>query len=91
MRDHLEHAARRGHAKAIADLTTRPLAPHLRAIWEQYLSLQRWRGGGGMGPSAMTAPDLVAFCALTGAAFTPWQVDCLKALDLTQLTIVAEE
>lgn len=86
MRDHLEAAAKRGHAKARAELAERPLAAHLRVLWECYLSLQRWRGAGGMEASPLTAADLLAFATLYGIDPTPWQADCLKALDLAHLT-----
>lgn len=77
---------RRGNVKYQADLAERPLAPHLRAVWDCYMSLQRWRAAGGMGASPLTAADLLAFAALYGVTPTPWQADCLKAIDLAHLT-----
>ena len=42
-----------------------------------------------MGASPLTAPDLLAFCTLYGVNPTPWQCDCLKALDVAHLNAQA--
>ena len=42
-----------------------------------------------MGASPVTAHDLLAFCTLYGVTVTPWQADCLKALDIAHLNAQA--
>lgn len=54
-------------------------------MWDVYLSLQRWRGAGGMGNAPMTLHDLSAFEARYGYTLTPWEADCLNALDRAHL------
>ena len=90
MRAHLEHAAKRGNAQAIADLADLPLPPFCRPVFDLYLSLQQWRGSGGMGASPLTTQDLLGFCQLYGVTISPWYVACVKRLDLLQLTIQQE-
>lgn len=87
----MEAAARRGNTRYADDLRAKPLAAYLRPLWECYLAFQRWRGAGGMGISPMTATDLRAFAALYGFDPTPWQADCLKAVDLAHVSIMQAE
>ena len=90
MRQHLERAAKQGHPRAIAELAERPLAGHLRPLWDAYLSFSRWRGAGAMGMNPMAATELCAFSAIYGVTFTPWQADVLKVLDVTHISIQME-
>lgn len=73
------------YAQALRDLNGPDIRPRARAIWDLYLSLQRWRGNGGMAAASLTLPDIEAFERRYGVALTAWQCDCIKALDLAFL------
>jgi len=88
-RAHLLHAAKRGNKTAIAKLRGPELAPDLSALWQVYLQFQRWRGASPMGLAPMTLDDLDRFEQRFGYAFTPWEADVLKSLDLHQLQAFA--
>lgn len=91
MRDHLEAAVKRGKTRYADDLRPLPISRSQRAIWDCYLSMQRWRGAGGVGASPLTSSDLLDFCAIYGITLTAWQADCIKAIDLAHLAIMQAE
>lgn len=47
--------------------------------------------GSGMGPSAIGAPDLLAYQQLNGIELNPWELDCIHALDQVALKAAIEK
>lgn len=47
--------------------------------------------GLGMGPSAIGAPDLLAYQHLNGIELNPWELDCIHALDQVALKAAIEK
>lgn len=68
-----------------------PCPPELEHVWEWFDSLNTGRGSNGFGPSPLSFGEIAAWSALTGNDPTPWEVDLLKALDLTYLKEMAAD
>ena len=47
--------------------------------------------GSGMGPSAIGAPDLLAYQQLSCIDLNPWELDCIHALDQVALKAAIEK
>lgn len=56
-----------------------------------FCELSSARGAGGLGPAAITYPDLDAWARLTRRAPTPWEVGTIKALDAAFLKVATEK
>jgi hypothetical protein len=50
-------------------------------VWNWFQQLSAGRGGGGMGPSAITYPDMQAFFGLYGIRPDVWELDAIRLLD----------
>lgn len=88
-RDHLQAYAR-SSGKVPPELIVPPIPGGLHAIWDFFLQLHHMRGGG-MGPSAIKASDLLAFQQLHGVELNPWELDCIHALDQVALKAASEQ
>lgn len=80
-RAHLEHAARRGNAKAQAALVAPPLRARFVHLWHWFQELHGARGSGMNGPAPITWPDLDAWARRTRRDPSPWECTALKAMD----------
>ena len=88
-RDHLQAYAK-SSGEVPPDLIVPTLSGGLDAIWDFFLQLHHMRGGG-MGPCAITASDLLAFERLHGIELNPWEVDCILALDQVAMKAASEQ
>jgi len=88
-RDHLQAYAK-ASGEIPPELIVPPLPGGLHAIWEMFLQLHHMRGAG-MGPSAINAPDLLAYQQLNGIELNPWELDCIYALDQVALKAASEQ
>lgn len=84
-RVHLENAAERGNANAIALLTPPPFPDALAYLWEQFVRLNTMRDVGMNGPKRFT-PTLIRDAALLfDWDLQPHEVEALTALDVVTL------
>ena len=72
------------------ELILAPIPPGLNGIWDIFLQLNHMRGSG-MGPSAISAVDLLAYQQLNGIELNPWELDCIYALDQVALKAAADQ
>ena len=72
------------------ELILPPIPPGLDVIWDIFLQLNHMRSSG-MGPSAISAVDLLAYQQLHGIELTPWELDCISALDQVALKSAADQ
>lgn len=77
--------AKRGSLRAQQQLDGPPFPHVLAELWRHFRALDRWRGGGGMGPMPLTLHDVDAYARHYGWTPTPPELDVLKALDAERL------
>lgn len=78
----LEESARRGNAKAIAELDSAPPLPEsLAYLWRWFLELRAVQRSGMNGLEPIDHADLRAWQENTGRSLSPWEVDAIIALD----------
>lgn len=88
LRQHLQAAAAAG-ARPDPRLASRPPAA-AAALWDAYAALHATRPSG-MGPSAITASELLAWQQLHGVRLTPWEAETLQAMDRAALEVTAQQ
>ncbi len=88
-RDHLQAYAK-SSGEFPPELIVPTLPGSLHAIWDFFLQLHHMRGGG-MGPCAINASDLLAFQQLHCIELNPWELDCIHALDQVALKAASEQ
>lgn len=86
LRQHLQAAAAAG-ARPDPRLASRPPAV-AAALWGAFVALHATRQAG-MGPSAITASELLAWQQLHGVRLTPWEAETLQAMDRSALAVMA--
>lgn len=87
---HLEAAAERtGQRPPELDGAGAPL--ELVHVWDWYLALDAARGGSGFGPNPISYQEIAAWAQFSGARPTPFEVECLRSLDLAYLAHFAGE
>jgi hypothetical protein len=89
LRVHLEAAWKRTRRRP-KELDGPRLRPSLLYLWEWYVALDRQRGSSGFGAAPLGYPAIEAWARLVGARPTPWELECLTALDLEFLASRAE-
>lgn len=87
MGDHLAVVAR---AKGKARPTGPKLPPEAAHIWGVYQDLDIARSSSGFGPNAIPYVEILAYGALIGVVWRPWQIRALRALDAAFLSFCAE-
>lgn len=80
LRDHLESLERQTGASP-PGLAGPDCPPSLAHVWIWYCELAAVRGSTGFGPARIDYAGIEAWSRLTGACPTPFEVDCLIALD----------
>jgi hypothetical protein len=79
---HLERAAQRGVASAIAALERVPEVPdEIEYLWGLYHELSLGRGVGAMGANSLSYQDVEAWCRLMDRRIAPHEVQALLLLD----------
>lgn len=81
-RVHLESAARRGHATAIAKLQGPPFPESLSELWQQFKTLDSMRREATNGLAALTPGDIRAANELFDWDLRPHEADAIRAIDL---------
>jgi hypothetical protein len=89
-RDHLQPLADKGHKLAQSKLAGPPLPHGYGPLWECFLELDAWRGGGGMGMSPLTLQDVAAWESRSGVTLTTQDMHLLKRLDGVRLKLASE-
>lgn len=79
-RTHLQ-AAWKATGRKPAELEGPELPAPLEHVWAWFLELDAARGGNGFAPNPLGFVELRAWAGLTGAKPTPFEVECLRALD----------
>lgn len=86
------------HLAVVAKVTGRkiednsPVLPReARYLWTTFVSLHRARTSSGFGPNPITWTEIDAYCRLNGTALDPWEVEAVRALDDTYMSVAAEE
>lgn len=86
-RDHLEVAAKKGSARAIAAIFSGPQLPEaLSYLWDWALELHGKSGVNMGGFNPLTYTTIVDWALLTGREIEPHEVDALLALDRVLLS-----
>lgn len=67
------------------------LPPEAVYLWNHFTLLHAARTGNGMGPNPITYGELDAYSRMTGAAFDPWEVRAIRALDDAYLAASVEK
>lgn len=88
-RDHLQAYARFS-GEIPPELILPPIPGGLNVIWEIFLHLHHMRGAG-MGPSPISACDLLAYQQLHGIDMNPWELECIHALDQVAIKAAAKQ
>lgn len=88
-REHLQAAARQGHAGAQATLAAHPLPPGFAPLWRAFQRMQAWRGTGALGPAPLTLHDVEAYERRYQHRLQPGALAVLKRLDFAALAGVA--
>jgi hypothetical protein len=60
-------------------------------IWQVFIELHNGRSYGMNGPNPLSYDTIKAWCDLTGIRFAHWEVELIKALDLTLIKVISEE
>jgi hypothetical protein len=60
-------------------------------IWESFLDLHTSRGMGVNGPNPLTFSDILAWSTLTGLEITPFELNCITALDSLWLSTINKD
>lgn len=86
-----EPRSERGRAHKAALLAeradpTKRCPPLFVGLWQSFLDLDRWRGGGGMGMAPLTLHDVEAWERRTGVTLSAEDCDVVKQLDIVRLT-----
>lgn len=68
-----------------------PMPSVLQHIWPWFMELSRSRSSGGFGPNPVSYQEIRAWSELTGVRPDNIEVQCIQALDLTYLSVQAEE
>ena len=89
LREHLQQVAAAG-GPVDERLTPVPIPSALAPLWMAFLQLATARGGG-MGAQPIAVSDVDAWCRLSGARLTPWELDTLLLLDATALAAAARK
>jgi hypothetical protein len=66
-----------------------PLPPAAEHVYRWFGELSSARGSSGFAPAVIGYLDIAAWASLTGQQPTPWEVECLRALDALFLKIHA--
>ena len=79
-REHLESLWRQSGVKP-PELEAPPLPPLAAHIWAWFCDLSGERGNNGMGPSRLTARNIMDWCEFTATTLALWERRALRALD----------
>lgn len=72
------------------ELRVAPLPASCMPVWEAFCELHSSRMGG-MGATAISFSELAHWQAVRGVRLTPWEVDTIKALDMTALKALSDQ
>lgn len=74
------------------DMALPYLPREARAIWTKFLRLSRRREWSDWGsPCLIKHSEIVAFQRLTGAQFTPWEIDQIEILDSVYISVIGSQ
>ncbi len=83
VRSNLQDLAKRGDAKARANLAAHPLPRVFSWLYEEvFRFLDPWRGTGGFGAAPLTLADVREYEARFGVSLMPGELDVIKQLDV---------
>jgi hypothetical protein len=85
LRTHLEAAAARGNARAIAAIEGPECPEAARHVWGWFQHLSSRRGSNGFGLNALTYLEVDAWARLRGIRPEPWELEALFLLDALYL------
>ena len=60
-------------------------------VWEAFLGLHSGRTYGMSGPNPLTWEAIQAWCNLTGIVLSSWELETVKALDMTWVRVMNED
>ena len=83
--DHLEAAAKQLRGQRPEGLDGPPCPPALEYLWGWFLALSNRRSGSGFGAAPITWLDLDAWKRANRIVLSPYEQDCLAALDTAYL------
>ena len=66
------------------------LPPEVAHIWGAYQDLDLSRSSSGFGPNPIAYGEILAYGALLGVVWRPWQIRAIKTLDAAFLSFCAE-
>ena len=72
------------------ELNVPPVPPACELIWSVFLALHGSRASG-MGPSAISPADMLAYQQMHGVELNPWELDCIAALDRVAVDAAIEQ
>lgn len=81
LRDHLEAAARHMHGRRPEGLDGPPCPPELEYLWGMFRDLSNRRSSTSLGAAPITWLDIDAWQRTARLALTPFEQECLCALD----------
>ena len=81
----------RATGKRPVQLDVPPLPPLCADVWSIFLQLHSRRSGTGFGPAPLDEARLLAWSQLHARRLTPWEIDCIFALDDAWLSAQSEQ
>ena len=89
LREHLQ-AVERSTKRRPPELDVPALPQACAGVWQIFLELHSRRAQGGFGPAALDEARLLNWQQLHAARLSPWEIECIFALDNAWLASTAE-